>query len=369
MKSGEAAARWNELGAEIAALKREGAESRPGRSYELAWEERRDRLAGSQRFPVTASFPDEASYLAFLGKLREVERFRGDLTAILEAFPNLKGWASARPLTIVGHAGDWPRIVAVLSWFRDNPSSGLYLREVPAVEDTKFIESRTTLIRSLLDLVAPLPVGSEAPAGFEARCGLKVIQPLVRLRVLDRDLAGARFAGLDDLALPLDRLASLDFPEIERVLVVENKTSLGSAEVFLTAPAMRGAIALFGSGYASRSLGAAAWLASRRLGYWGDIDSHGLRILGAFRASFPAAQAILMDEATFDRFPDYHGDAPPDAAAEPEGLYPEELSLFRRLVSMPSGNRLEQERVPFGYARERLVAWARIAAVRDGSSA
>ena len=50
--------------------------------------------------------------------------------------------------------------------------------------------------------------------------------------------------------------------------------------------------------------------------------------------------------------------APTDDAAEPENLDPAELGLFRRLVSLTKGNRLEQERVPYGYAREALRRWA-----------
>lgn len=359
VKPGEAAARWNELSREILELRRMSAESKPGGSYEISWEERRDRLAGIQRFPARVAFPDEASYLAFLGKTREVRDFRSDLASLLGAFPELRSWAAAKPRTILEHSSEWPRIAGILAWFRDNPASGLYLREVPAVEDTKFIEARKALIRSLLDLVAPPPAGGRAPKTFEERCGIRTVQNLVRVRILDPALAADRFAGLDDLALPLDRLAALDVPEIERVLVIENKASFGSgAEVFLTAPAMRGTLAVFGSGGAARSLGAAAWLASRRLGYWGDIDSQGLRILGGFRTSFPRTESVLMDEETFDRFPDYRTDAPPDEAREPENLRPDEMSLFRLLVSLPSGNRLEQERIPFQFARRRLLDWA-----------
>lgn len=126
----------------------------------------------------------------------------------------------------------------------------------------------------------------------------------------------------------------------------------------LTPDSERGTVAIFGSGGAARSLGAAAWLASRRLGYWGDNDSQGLRILSGFRTSFPGTESILMDEETFDRFPDYRTDAPADEAREPENLRPDEVSLFRRLVCLPSGNRLEQERIPYEFARRRLLDWA-----------
>lgn len=360
-KPGEAAARWNELEAELAELRRESSALRPGRSYEIDWEERQDRLAGRRLFPVRIRFPDEASYLAFIGKKSEAERFRADFERITSTFPELRAWAAAKPTAIIERSGDWPRLVAVLAWLRDNPSSGLYLREVPAVEDTKFLERHKRLLWELLDLVASRasPQGdAEGATSFETRCGLKTPQPLVRVRLLDRGIALRRFSGLDDLALPLDRLMALDLPEIERVLVFENKTSFGDADVFLTAPAMAGTLAMFGSGYASAALARASWLAARRIGYWGDIDSHGLRILGTFRSAFPLAESLLMDEETFDFFEEYRSDAPSDEAPEPTGLHPDELGLFRRLVSLPRRNRLEQERIPLGYARQRLLAWA-----------
>ena len=159
------------------------------------------------------------------------------------------------------------------------------------------------------------------------------------------------------MAIPVDRFPLIDFEEIERILVIENKTSFGRAEVFLTAPALRGTIAIFGSGYATSSLSSTSWIGTRQIEYWGDIDSHGLRILGAFRSVFPRTEALLMDEAVFDRFPEYHSDSPADEADEPKGLTSDELSLFRRLVSLSSGNRLEQERIPIQYARARLEEW------------
>jgi len=194
---------------------------------------------------------------------------------------------------------------------------------------------------------------------FEERCGLKAPVPLVRLRILDAAIARQRFSGLVDLSLPADTLQTINFPELHTVLVIENKTSFSNVEVFLTVPAMGGCLAVFGSGYAVAALGSAPWLASRRIFYWGDIDSHGLRILAGFRRDFPDARSVMMDRDTFTRFAAYHSEAPTDTAPEPEGLSPEELSLFRKLVSRQdgdqSGKRLEQERIPLAYAREKLL--------------
>ncbi len=359
-KSGEAAIRWSELHAEIELLRQGSAENLPGKSYIVEWEERRDRLAGAQSFPSRIAFSDETSYLAFIGKTREAARFRANAADIASAFPSLANWTAAKPLRVVEHSDDWSRILAALDWFAHNPASGLYLREVPAVEDTKFIERNKPVIRELLDIVAPSSslVAGHVPAerqSFEARCGLRTASPLVRVRILDQTIANDRMSGIDDLAVPADRFGALGFDTIEQVLVIENKTSFGNADVFLTAPSMKRTMAIFGSGYAAAALREAPWLASRRLFYWGDIDTHGLRILAAFRSSFPATLSVMMDDATFERFTEYRSDAPHDGAAEPTGLTPDEQKLFRRLSAFTDRNRLEQERIPLTYARMELA--------------
>jgi hypothetical protein len=352
-KPGEAVRRWAELGAELDELRKHSTDARPGKSYTLAWEERRDRLAGTQNLPSRIYFQDEAAFLAFLGKTAEAARFKVDAAAILAAFPGLSAWLATRPQRVVDHAGSWPSLLAALRWFVDNPSSGLYLREVPAVEDTKFIERHKPILRELLDQLSPLPESGRA-ASFEERCGLRTPAPLVRLRILDAGIARQRFSGIVDLSLPADSLVNLDFPEIRTILVMENKTSFSNVEVFLTVPAMEGCLAIFGSGYAVTALRSAPWLATRRIFYWGDIDSHGLRILAGFRCNFPEAQSVMMNRETFDHFSDYHSEAPADTAAEPEGLTPDELALFRELTSQETGNRLEQERIPLTYVCKHL---------------
>lgn len=363
VKPGESVSRWVELRREFEALRRMSSESRPGVSYTVVWEEHHDRLAGVQLLPSRITFVDEESFLAFLGKRQECGHFREDFCSLMDAFPTLADWVAARPEVVIRHKGEWKDIAAVLRWFVENPRSGLYLREVPAVSDTKFIESRKPLFESLLFALRQLPVNvSEARGGenrrsFEEKHGLKVVTPLMRLRILDALIAERRFSGIDDMAIPVDRFSLLNFDEIERILVIENKTSFGRAEVFLTAPAMRGTIAIFGSGYATSALSSISWIETRRIGYWGDIDSHGLRILGAFRSLFPRTEALLMDEAVFDTFPEYHSDSPADDAEEPKGLTSDEMSLFRRLVSLSSKNRLEQERIPIQYARSKLKEW------------
>lgn len=408
-KPGEAARRWAELRAELERLVIASAETRPGASYLLRWEERNDRLAGAQRLPSGAYFPDEGSFLSFLSKGAEARRFKRDLALILAAFPELAAWAARRPERIAASADRWEDLIKAAAWFRGNPASGLYLREVPAVEDTKFIENNEAILDEILAELAAAatgaaasgadasPTGDRAPGswppeatppdeprpegrvGFEApgseaaagrdgapaprparrpsfaeRHGLRRPEPLVRVRILDAELAASRLLGIRDLALPPSELARLELPELTSALIVENKASFSNLELFLSTPAMRGAVAIFGSGYAA-GLAAPPWLASRRVVYWGDIDSHGLRILAGLRRRLPSARSVMMDEATFERFERFRSDAPHDLAPAPEGLSTDELTLFLRLAALNKANRLEQERIPQAYASAALA--------------
>ena len=354
VKPGEVSERYAALRAEIAAL-REGSVEGGTPSYRIEWEERSDRLSGNQRFPVRIQFPDPASLVGFLRKGREVERFRTAVSALLDAFPGLRAWAARHPTSILSCVGEWERIVAVLRWFVEHPRPGILLREIPAVEDTKFVERNKAVLRELLDLVLPAEAVDPSATVFEDRYGLRRVEPMIRVRFLDRTIAARYLSGLNDLAVPVSGLESLSFPEVRTVLVVENKATFTNVDVFLALPALAGVLAVFGSGFLASSLRAAGWLAERRLLYWGDTDTQGLRILAGLRRGFPQLKSVLMDERTFDRFPDARTDAPQDRSEPPAELGEAEAALYARLARLPSGNRLEQERIPAWWARERLA--------------
>ncbi len=362
-KAGEAARRWSELRSEIEALEASSDETRHGSSYTIRREVRNDRLAGSQLLPSGIFFDEEGPYLAYLGKGAEVKRFKDDLRLVLTAFPCLKAWLSAKPQRLVQYAGEWPPILSTVAWFLANSSSGLYLRQIPAVEDTKFIERHKTIIDEILERcdkadkgTAPLAAATMKAAGkasFEERRGLRRHEEPVRLRLLDPRLADTYLRGISDLAIPASELVRLAFPELQTLLILENKTSFASTELFLSLPEWKGALALFGSGYAAIRT-AQPWLLGLRLLYWGDIDSHGLRILASMRMNLPSLRSVMMDRETFDHFERYRSNAPQDLAPPPPGLTADELALFLDLAPRCAANRLEQERIPQDYAVHRL---------------
>jgi hypothetical protein len=342
VQSGEATRRYADLKRELTLLK-EGSDERGGLSYRVEWEERRDRLAGTQVFPVRIYFPDGPSLLGYLRKAKEAEAFDTDLSLILRTFPCLRGWSTLHPDRIIAHHGEWERLLAAAAWLRSNPNSGLFLREIPVVEDTKFVETHKPILKEILEEVGDTPVEErDLSLGFEDRYGLRRQLPLVRLSILDRNCAEVRFSGVQDISIPLDALNKLDFPEIRTVLIFENKTNFSNAEAFLSLPALAGTIAVFGSGFAVKTLGSIEWIRLRRIVYWGDIDTQGFRILAALRSHFVHCESILMDFATFDHFPQFHCTAPKDASQPPEPLTADEALLFARLVNMEGGKNLGQ---------------------------
>jgi hypothetical protein len=189
---------------------------------------------------------------------------------------------------------------------------------------------------------------AERATSFDRRFGLREKPSLVRFRLLDPT---QHLAGLSDLSVPLGDLARLELPA-EDIIVTENEVN-GLALL----PRPRTAV-IFGSGYAVEKLGEVQWLGSKRLLYWGDIDTHGFAMLDRFRARFRHAQSFLMDEATFLAHKAMWA-AEPEPSTEVLGrLTDAERRLHRELLRGTHGERLrlEQERIGFRWVRAELEA-------------
>lgn len=313
--------------------------------YTLRTEKINTRTAyGSQTIATGLIFPTSADWLQFLGPAKQLEAatFAHIVANTRDKLPTLLPWLADHAPAALAHAADWPRLLRVCAYFLSRPASAsasLYLRELPIEGvDTKFIEQRKGILRQLLDVVLPPESLNYAATSFLGRFGLREPEKtLVRLRILDPDLSATLPWQLDDFSVPLSKFCELT-PPGDVVLIVENLT------VFLTLPPIRGAVAVFGQGAAVGAVRAAGWLGQRRLLYWGDLDSHGLRILATVRANWPHAEALLMDEATFRRYPKLHVSAKPINSSELPQLPATEQALFQHLAS--TNRSLEQERIP-----------------------
>lgn len=330
----------------------EGSKAHRGFGYELGWTEVANRVVGRNRLPSSVTIHAETDALQLIRRTREAERFRSLVAATLATFPELRLWTAKRPMTVVEHASDWQRVLAVLHWFKTHPRPGIYLRQldIPDV-DTKFIETHRGLLSQLLDAVLPgsaVDSTCMGASGFEARYGLRSRPALLRFRILD---AALRVRGLSDLTVPVSELKELELPA-RRVFVTENEINgVGFPEV-------PGGLVIFGLGYGLDRLAALPWLREKQLFYWGDIDTHGFAILAKLRASFPQAVSLLMDRETLMSHQALWVREQEPHDGELAALTDSEKSLFDDLRHDRLGEqvRLEQERIGFGWVQRALGA-------------
>jgi hypothetical protein len=241
----------------------------------------------------------------------------------------------------------------VLDWFAAHPTPGLYLRQldIPGV-DTKFIEGDRGLLSELLDIVLPkeaIDRSASGIKGFSQRYGLRDEPRLLRFRLLDPNV---RLQGLSDISLTPSEFRTLDLP-VRRLFITENRTN------GLAFPRHPAAIVVFGLGYGLDRFAATPWLQDLDVWYWGDIDTHGFRILDRLRARLPRARSLLMDRATLQAHRSLWVQEPAEKRYTGElfRLSSDERLLFEDLRHDRVGQRirLEQERIGYGWLRKALV--------------
>ena len=344
---GAGLAKPNDFSADRAAIEalRDRSKEHAGFGYEISWEERNFRRLGTQRIPNTVFFPSRTDYLRFIDKEAEALQFQSDYALILKQCPELGAWAQAKPLRVVANAGKWQGLLDVCVYLQGHPRPNCYLRELPVVVDTKFVESHKGILTDLLPIVAPRAVEADNNT-FEARFGFRIKQPLVRMRFLDEEFANRLTFPISDFATPLDIIRNFAFNSCT-VLIVENEMT------FLTLPALAGTIALYGAGDAAALLTSVTWLKACRLFYWGDLDAHGFETLAHLRNQFPHIVSVLMDENTLASHSSFAVKASATRSKKKLELNSPEQYLYDQLVER--GILLEQERIPDAFSRPRLV--------------
>lgn len=265
--------------------------------YEIITEFRHTRLHGMQDIPVAFVFNSREQLLGYLDKLPDFKTFSADVSLILNAFPNLKNWLGAHVQDVIAQHGHWPQLLAVLQYFILHPLPGIYARQVRiAGANTKFIETKKGILYSLLELVLPESGKNVMFTGamqFEQRFGLLTDDARIRFRWLDATLSNQYTGGLMDISATVSELSKQHW-QVPRVLILENKTNMLNAELYLSLPHLQGTMVLFGSGKALALLKKLAWLRSSQLWYWGDIDAEGFEMLNGLLADFPHVQPFCM---------------------------------------------------------------------------
>ena len=341
-------------------------------AYSLETVETGRRTAGANSLPAAAVFATVEDEIGFVGKAREAGVFRSLTEGLAGLDPQLVDWAARRPLKLLELGPDALTAARVALWLRDNPAPAIYVRQLglPGVH-TKFIERHRQVIDQMLASLKPSPRDQEMYAGdeelessghdagledsagrtpaarFARRHGFLHPPELVRFRLLDPEID--QLGGARDITLTAEAFSRLRLP-VETVMATENQVN------FLALPDRPGTLALYGGGYGFSSLRDAAWLRNCRVLYWGDIDTHGFRILDQLRAVHPHVESVLMDERTLLAHSDAWGREESPSRAALARLTAAEAALYESLGNSTYGSniRLEQELINWRWALKQL---------------
>ena len=321
----------------------EYSKERKGYGYTIEYQTVKTRKHGLQDIPTSISFFTEYDYLKFIGKEQITAHFRADIGKGLSELPELKDWISKYPNKVLDNHNVWDDILVVCKYFKTTPKPQLYIRELPIQVHTKFIERNKGIIKELLDIIISEQVNTEATR-FEPHFNLKYDEPIVRFRVLDKTISEKFFSGTNDISLPISQFKSIGI-SVHTVYIVENKMNM------LTFPLKSDSIVLWGHGFGVDILKTVEWLRSKRIFYWGDLDAHGFLILSELRKHFPQVESFLMDRETFDAFFENDKGVETNVVGD---LYltSKERELFEYLKAF--NFRLEQEKIPFEYAKVKI---------------
>jgi hypothetical protein len=322
--------------------------------FEIEHRNVRSRNLGSNRIPARvriATFDQLCSLLGTCGEVRALDEL---LAETRRRVPALVSWVMEHPLVLLDHRESWERVLATVEWIVPNDTHGMYIRQVDVEGvDTKFVERHQRLLSELLPLVLPVDrVDPSAGAGdFTRRFGFLTKPSYIRFRLLDATLPTFP-AGVTELTVRTDELAQMDLG-VATVFVVENEMT------YLAFPKVPRAMAMFGSGFASRGLAELPWLGDKEIVYWGDIDTHGFDILSRLRSCLPDVRSILMDHDTLLAHRRQWATEQNPTRRLLTHLTDAEQSLYQDLVAdrYGAGVRLEQERVLFSRVRHALLPW------------
>nr|WP_025828700.1 Wadjet anti-phage system protein JetD domain-containing protein [Acetobacter persici] len=310
----------------------------------LTYQKVKNQVQGPQTLPQKASIETLDDALILLGKKEDVQQIMALHAMTLEKAPFLQDWFSKNTLKALQHATVWEQLLTLTIWMRDNPAPDIYLRQVdlPGIH-TKFIERHRTILSLLFQEALPAHAINPACSGidkFEQRYGFRTKPLRVRFRVLDAALSPIPGNLYPDITLDSASFAALALIGV-RIFIVENESS------FLSFPQLFNTLVIFGSGYCWDSLKSALWLQNCTIFYWGDIDTHGFRILDHLRAILPLTRSFLMDEPTLLAYRSFWDKEASPVRHPLTRLTPSEQQVLTALQTdlFERNLRLEQERI------------------------
>lgn len=309
----------------------------------IDWTERSWARVGRQQIPLRLRLGTPEAVANFVGgdDARQWRRLRDRTVTIRSRFdgqPTAASAITAHTKRILGLGqAEFDTLLDVVEWLRDHPVGTLRPRQLPMRGvDSKWFETHRSLVTALL-----------AAIGRPDAIDVLDAQPRIRMRILDPSLAPS---GLADITAPVSQLSELTIaPRL--VFVFENLESV------LAMPDWTEAVAVHGSGYAVDNVARLAWVHGARVIYWGDLDSHGFAILSRLRTHLPGVESTLMDEGILIDHKDLWVQEPKPHTGVFPALTGTEARALARLRT-EGDVRLEQERIPWGTALDRLTTSA-----------
>lgn len=209
--------------------------------------------------------------------------------------------------------------------------------------DTKFFERHSRLITRLLDQryedeVSRIGLEAFLGALYEGDHWILLVDldgsllPFKRQRVSTTDLINVALPG-------------------RQLLIIENESCLHQLPAVV-----ENTLAVLGAGF-DLEWTSNPELKSKRIGYWGDIDTWGLSCLGQARQNLPKLESLLMERKHFIKYQRYAVVEPVAAGTKiPVQLLETEQLLYRDLLSSETG-RLEQEYLPSDVVHQAIAEW------------
>lgn len=306
---------------------------------------------GSQELPVALTVSNADDVATLVGQAPRWTRAKERYNQMLVRWPQLgTGGALAARFNILADYSevDFGRLTALLDWLVQHPASNVYLRQLPVEGlDTKWAEQRIGVITGLLKDIRL----QKDDGNFYEVCGLLRPPHRVRIKLLCPELRKI-VGGLRDFEAPIEEIAALPIKPIAAIIVENLDTGMAL-------PDIAGAVGIMKLGNAVSGLGSIPWLRAINAVYWGDIDTHGFAILDRARKALPQLLSILMDEVTTLRYRNLWATEPSQTTNFAlEHLNKHELEVYAALKTNSWGQkvRLEQERLPWGFAEEALKA-------------
>ena len=323
----------------------------------IEWGERQWPRLGRQRLPERLVLHSAEEVAILVGAGNRWQRACGRAGRLATVWPVLSNHSVLGRIfdALADYSDDdFDRLLALLTWTDANPSSDLYLRQLPiAGLDTKWIAGRSTVCTELLRSLR-LAQGTRCEDhDLHALLGLKRPAPRIRVRLLCPTLR-RHVGGLEDFELPVAQLAALDIAP-RTVLIVEN------LDTGLALPDMAGTVAVMRLGAAVKLVAELPWITRADCLYWGDIDTFGFEILHRARCVVPHLRSVLMDSTTFLEYRSlWVNEQTQTTGLELPLLTIDEREVFDGLRTNRWGEclRLEQERIPWTMAMNVLFAAA-----------